>query len=119
VHIIPALAAVFSELNGLTCFLAPLLPTPLIALHEAELAAAADAAAADLEGKIYKAEAAADAAGNNHLTKATAARYRMQVAAEWHEFIREPLRQTREEMRRSGILLPDLPADIELGEDDG
>jgi hypothetical protein len=25
---IPALAAVFSKLNGLTCFLAPLLPTP-------------------------------------------------------------------------------------------
>jgi len=28
VHMIPALAAVFSKLNGLTCFLAPLLPTP-------------------------------------------------------------------------------------------
>jgi hypothetical protein len=25
---IPALAAMFSKLNGLTCFLAPLLPTP-------------------------------------------------------------------------------------------
>ncbi len=29
---IPALAAVFSKLNGLTCFLAPLLPTPLSGL---------------------------------------------------------------------------------------
>ena len=27
---IPALAAVFSKLNGLACFLAPLLPAPLL-----------------------------------------------------------------------------------------
>ena len=30
---IPALAAVFSKLNGLTCFLAPLLPTLLIVMR--------------------------------------------------------------------------------------
>jgi hypothetical protein len=34
-------------------------------------------------------------------------------------FIREPLRQTRTEMRERGMQLPDLPADIDLGEDDG
>ena len=38
---------------------------------------------------------------------------------EWREFIREPLRQTRTEMRERGMQLPDLPADLELGEDDG
>ena len=38
--------------------------------------------------------------------------------AEWRDFIREPLRHTREEMRARGMLLPDLPPDIELDEDD-
>jgi len=95
-----------------------------IQVHEAEQAAAAAEAAghatvADLEGKVYEAQAAAEAAGKNYLTKAAWARDRMQLVAEWREFIREPLRQTREEMRRRGMLLPDLPADIELGEDDG
>jgi hypothetical protein len=43
----------------------------------------------------------------------------MQSVAEWNELIREPMRRTREEMRRREMLLPDLPADIELGEVDG
>jgi len=96
----------------------------VIQVHEAEQAAAAaeaagDAMAADLEGKLYEARAAADAARNDHIRKAAWTRDRMQLLAEWREFIREPLRQTREEMRRRSMLLPDLPADIDLGEDDG
>jgi transcriptional regulator with XRE-family HTH domain len=95
-----------------------------IRVDEAEQAAAAAKAAGDatapaLEGKLYEARAAADAAGNDHIGKAAWARDRMQLLAEWREFIREPLRQTREEMRRRGMLLPDLPADIDLGGDDG
>ena len=35
-HIIPALAAVISKLNGLTCFLAPLLPTPQAVLESCD-----------------------------------------------------------------------------------
>jgi hypothetical protein len=42
----------------------------------------------------------------------------MMAVAEWREFIREPLRRTREEMRSRGMLPPALPPDIELGEDD-
>ena len=42
---IPALAAMFSKLNGLTCFLAPLLPTPQI--HATLALAAATAPSAD------------------------------------------------------------------------
>jgi pyruvate/2-oxoglutarate dehydrogenase complex dihydrolipoamide acyltransferase (E2) component len=93
-------------------------------LQETELAAAAanaagDATAADLEARVIEVRAAADAAGRDHLAKAAEVQDRMQRVAEWHEFIREPLRRTREEMRRRDMLLPDLPADIELGEDDG
>jgi transcriptional regulator with XRE-family HTH domain len=40
--------------------------------------------------------------------------FRTANLAEWREFIREPLRQTRTEMRRRGMLLPDLPADLHL-----
>lgn len=46
------------------------------------------------------------------------ARRRMMAVAEWREFIREPLRRNREEMRSRGMLPPALPPDIELGEDD-
>ena len=96
----------------------------VIVLHEAEQSAAAakaagDAAAADLEARVIEAVVAADAAGRDHAAKAAEVQDRMQRVAEWHEFIREPLRRTREEIRRRGMLLPDLPADIELGEDDG
>lgn len=45
------------------------------------------------------------------------ARYRMMALEEWRDFIREPLRRTREEMRERGMQLPDVPADIDLGED--
>jgi hypothetical protein len=48
-----------------------------------------------------------------------AARDLMIRVEEWREFIREPLRQTRTEMRGRGMQLPDLPADIDLGEDGG
>ena len=46
------------------------------------------------------------------------ARRWMMAVAEWREFIREPLRRTREEMRNRGMLPPALPSDIELGEDE-
>ena len=46
------------------------------------------------------------------------ARRRMMAVAEWREFIREPLRRNREEMRSRGMIPPALPPDIELGEDD-
>jgi len=54
----------------------------------------------------------------NHLS--SEANYRVANLAEWRDFIREPLRQTRSEMRRRGMMLPDLPADIQLdlGADD-
>jgi transcriptional regulator with XRE-family HTH domain len=42
----------------------------------------------------------------------------MMVVEEWRAFIREPLRRTRAEMRERGMQLPDLPADIDLGEDE-
>jgi hypothetical protein len=44
------------------------------------------------------------------------ARYKMNVADEWRDFIREPLRQTRAEMRARGMVLPELPPDIGLEE---
>lgn len=44
------------------------------------------------------------------------ARYKMNVADEWRDFIREPLRQTRADMRARGMLLPELPPDIDLEE---
>jgi transcriptional regulator with XRE-family HTH domain len=96
----------------------------VILRHEAEQAAASaeaagNAMAADLEAKALEAQVAAEAAGNDNLMTVLDARYRMQAAAEWREFIREPLHRTREEMRRRGMLVPELPADIELGEDDG
>jgi hypothetical protein len=42
----------------------------------------------------------------------------MMAVEEWRAFIREPLRRTRAEMRERGMQLPDLPADIDLGEDE-
>jgi hypothetical protein len=95
-----------------------------ILLHEAEQAASAaetagDAAAAELEARRIEAGVAADAASNAYAVQAVKVQDLMHRAAEWHDFIREPLRRTREEIRTRGMLLPDLPADIALGEDDG
>jgi transcriptional regulator with XRE-family HTH domain len=42
----------------------------------------------------------------------------MMAVEEWRAFIREPLRRTRAEMRERGMQLPDLPADVDLGEDE-
>ena len=93
----------------------------VILWHEAEQAAAeqaGDATAGDLDGKLPEALVAADAAGRNHSLAATDLQNRLQAVAEWREFIQGPLRQVREEMRRRGMLLPELPADIKLGEND-
>lgn len=48
----------------------------------------------------------------------TEAVYRMNSVEEWRDFIREPLRRVREEMRDRGMLLPELPPDIKLEESD-
>jgi transcriptional regulator with XRE-family HTH domain len=94
-----------------------------IVLQEARQAAAAadaagDATAAVLDATAIEAGVAADTASREYEVKALTAQDQMHRAAEWREFIRAPLRQVREEMRRRGVLLPDLPADIELVEDD-
>ena len=96
--------------------------TAVILLREAEQAVSAakpagDAKAGDLDGKLLEAHIAADTAGRDHSLAATDLQNRLQAVAEWREFIREPLRQVRQEIRRRGMLLPDLPADIKLGED--
>jgi hypothetical protein len=95
----------------------------VIPLHEAEQAASAarpagDGTVGDLDGKLLEAQIAADNAGSNHSLAAADLQNRLQAVAEWRDFIRAPLRQAREEMRRRGMLLPELPADIKLGEDD-
>jgi transcriptional regulator with XRE-family HTH domain len=46
------------------------------------------------------------------------ARYKISAAEEWRDFIREPLRRIRTEMRNRGMLLPELPPDIKLEESD-
>jgi transcriptional regulator with XRE-family HTH domain len=77
-------------------------------------------AAADGDDK----ERAAELAEAERTAKAEAVRaerdiyFRTANLAEWREFIREPLRQTRMEMRRRGMLLPDLPADLHLDLDE-
>jgi hypothetical protein len=45
------------------------------------------------------------------------ASHAMNNLAELREFIREPLRRVRAEMRARGMLMPDLPADIDIGEE--
>jgi len=81
-------------------------------------AAAAEAAAA---GDKERAAELAEAARTAETAVAHAERetyFRTANLAEWRDFIREPLRQTRMEMRRRGMLLPDLPADLHLGLDE-
>ena len=82
------------------------------------------AADADTTGDAAAAEYAAGRAKAGQMIAAVKAEYgaedarnRMMAVAEWREFIREPLRRTREEMRGRGMLPPALPSDIELGED--
>lgn len=72
------------------------------------------------EARALKAvRAVADAVGESADESArSAARDYMAAAEEWRVFVREPLRRTRAEMRERGMQLPDLPADIDLGEDD-
>jgi transcriptional regulator with XRE-family HTH domain len=98
--------------------------TSAIKAHDAEEAeiaakAAGDAAAPDLQWAAVDAHAALDNAGRDRFAKAAELHYKMQAVTEWREFIREPLRRTREEISRRGMLLPDLPADVELGEGNG
>jgi hypothetical protein len=73
------------------------------------------------EVKALKAVRAVDDAVGEDANEAAraAARDYMTVVEEWRAFIREPLRRTRAEMRERGMQLPDLPTDIDLGEDDG
>jgi hypothetical protein len=46
-----------------------------------------------------------------------AASHLMKSVADLREFMREPLRRVRAEMRERGMIPPDLPADIDLGEE--
>jgi hypothetical protein len=65
-------------------------------------------------------KAVANAVGEEADERARGAARNLMIAVEeWREFIREPLRQTRAEMRERGMQLPDLPADIDLGKDGG
>jgi hypothetical protein len=82
----------------------------------------------DLISQVHKHEdrardalkAVADAVGEDAQERARiAARDYMAAVEEWRAFAREPLRQARAEMRQRGMELPDLPAGIELGEEDG
>ena len=59
------------------------------------------------------ADAAAEGADEHVLSQAS---YRISAVDEWREFIREPLRRVREEMRDRGMVLPDLPSAIKLEE---
>jgi transcriptional regulator with XRE-family HTH domain len=111
--------------------------------HEAEAAraradvftevAAAEAVAAEAEAHIRArtAEAAAEwearDAALREARDATAAKvesviseaaYRETVLEEWINFMREPLRRTRAEMRRRGVLLPAVPPRLSLDEED-
>jgi transcriptional regulator with XRE-family HTH domain len=83
-----------------------------------DAAARGDAAAVELARTRDHAEAERATAAVKAAQASEEARYRMMTLAEWRDFIREPLRRTREEMRARGMLLPDLPPDIELGEHD-
>jgi transcriptional regulator with XRE-family HTH domain len=87
--------------------------------------AAADAEAGGDAAAAERARAAAGPAKARQTIEAVKAEYgaedarrRMMAVAECREFIREPLRRTREEMRSRGMLPPALPPDIQLGEDD-
>ena len=65
------------------------------------------------------ARALADASVESADDRALAeARYKIGAAEEWRDFIREPLRRVRAEMRDRGMLLPELPPDIRLEESD-
>jgi transcriptional regulator with XRE-family HTH domain len=64
--------------------------------------------------------AAADAAAPDADERARGeAAYRRANAEKWREFIRDPLRRTREEMRRRGMIVPPLPEDLKLDDEDG
>jgi transcriptional regulator with XRE-family HTH domain len=98
--------------------------------REYEMAMAQDRAhEAEVEVEVLsvmQAKAAADGTPDSELDKAVLDaknksagashefNYRAGDVADWRGFIREPLRQTRAEMSRRGMLLPDLPTDIKL-----
>jgi transcriptional regulator with XRE-family HTH domain len=68
------------------------------------------------EAEARRAVADAASQGDDERARREAG-YRVMAVSEWRAFIREPLRRTRAEMRERGMLVPDLPADIELGEE--
>ena len=85
-----------------------------IALAAAE---AVSGSGADSERAAVLAEAERTATADSERAAAEA-HFRVQNLVEWRDFIREPLRQTRAEMRRRGMMLPDVPADIQLDLDE-
>jgi transcriptional regulator with XRE-family HTH domain len=69
------------------------------------------------EQEDLAAKAAADAAAQDATQDArNMANFRAAAAEEWRNFIKNPLRKTRAEMGRRGMLLPPLPPDLDLGE---
>lgn len=86
-------------------------------------AAVARATEAEAYGQARTAEAAAarearDAAAAKAEAAGAEAAYRELVLAEWRGFIIEPLRRTRAEMRRRGMLLPAIPPRLSLDVDE-
>jgi hypothetical protein len=67
------------------------------------------------EANASRAVADATAKGADEGARATAS-YWMRNVADFREFIREALRNLRAEMRVRGMLLPDLPPDLEVEE---
>jgi transcriptional regulator with XRE-family HTH domain len=90
----------------------------MVRLAVAEAEAAGNDLAPELARRLAVSETAQATSAARVAAATEEARYRMMALGEWRDFIREPLRRTREEMRSRGMWLPDLPPDTELGEDD-
>ena len=88
-----------------------------VRLAAVEAGAAGNALAPEVASRLTESDKTLTASAAAVASATEEARYRMLALTEWRDFIREPLRRTREEMRRRRMLLPDLPPDIELGED--
>ena len=71
---------------------------------------------AEVETAVEEAMAARDVASGAAAAVGKEVEYRMAVAAEWRSFVQEPLRRTRAEMRRRGMLLPPVPKGLSVDE---
>ena len=69
------------------------------------------------ESEAARAAADGSAEGAGEHARAEA-KYKITAAERWREFIREPLRRTRAEMRRRGMLLPPVPPGLRVDDDE-